>query len=214
VILEAGAALLLAAAPGAASGPDQDPLGATRNVVPSAGASLRLAVPAMRQSPERCGPAALVMVLRFYGAGPAALAEADRAYDRALRGALITDLAAAARRAGYAAEVVALPPDSLAAWLARGVPPIVLYQSGVGPLTRPHYAVVVGWDAERRRWALNDGSTVTRAMDAAEFSRRYRGSDCRALIVRPGPADSRARPAPAVTPAGAGVASAAKGPPQ
>src|SRR5437867_4026519 len=110
MILEAGAALLLAAAPGAASGPDHDPLGTTRNVVPSAGASLRLAVPAMRQSPEHCGPAALVMVLRF--------------------------------------------------------------------------------------------------------SRRYRGSDCRALIVRPVPADSRARPTPAVTPAGAGVASAAKGPPR
>ncbi len=209
MILEAGAALLLAAAPGAVSSPDRGPPGhappgAARSVVRSAGASVRLAVPAVRQSPERCGPAALGMVLRFYGAGPEALAEADRAYDRALRGALITDLAAAARRAGYAAEVVTLPPDSLAAWLARGVPPIVLYQSGVGPLTRPHYAVVVGWDAERHRWALNDGGAAARAVDAAEFSRRHRGSDDRALIVRPGPA---------VTPAGAGVVSAAHDPP-
>jgi len=210
VILEAGAALLLAAAPGAVSSPDRGPPGhappgAARSMVRSAGASVRLAVPAVRQSPERCGPAALGMVLRFYGAGPEALAEADRAYDRALRGALITDLAAAARRAGYAAEVVMLPPDSLAAWLARGVPPIVLYQSGVGPLARPHYAVVVGWDAERHRWTLNDGGAAARAVDAAEFSRRYRGSNDRALIVRPGPA---------VTPAGAAVVSAAHDPPR
>ncbi len=209
MILEAGAALLLAAAPGAISSPRDPPgdapPGTARSVVRSAGASVRLAVPVVRQSPERCGPVALGMVLRFYGAGPEALAEADRAYDRALRGALITDLAAAARRAGYAAEVVTLPPDSLVAWLARGVPPIVLYQSGVGPLTRPHYAVVVGWDAERHRWALNDGGAAARAVDAAEFSRRHRASDGRALIVRPGPA---------VTPAGAGVASAAHDPPR
>ncbi len=90
----------------------------------------------------------------------------------------------------------------------------MLYQSGVGPLTRPHYAVVVGWDAERHRWTLNDGGAAARAVDAAEFSRRHRGSDGRALIVRPGPADSLARPAPAVTPAGAGAASAAHDPPR
>ena len=67
--------------------------------------ALRLEVPAIRQSPERCGPAALSMVLRFYGASAAELAEADRAYDPALRGALITDLRDAAHRAGRAAAV-------------------------------------------------------------------------------------------------------------
>ena len=69
----------------------------------AAPAAVRLAVPVVRQAPERCGPAALAMVMRFHGADSAALAEADRAYDPVLRGALITDLAAAARRAGFTA---------------------------------------------------------------------------------------------------------------
>jgi hypothetical protein len=80
------AALLLASLPEAASG------------APPAARS-GLAVPIVKQARERCGQAALEMVLRFYGADAAALREADRAYDPALRGSLITDLAVAARTA-------------------------------------------------------------------------------------------------------------------
>src|SRR5438128_2674746 len=80
-----------------------------------------LDVPIVAQRPERCGQAALEMVLRYYGANAEAIRESDRAYDPALRGSLITDLAAAARRAGYDAEIATLVPDSLVALLATGV---------------------------------------------------------------------------------------------
>ena len=86
--------------------------------LPAAGTILE--VPVVRQAPERCGQAALEMVLRFYGADAASLREGERAYDPALRGSLITDLAAAARRAGYEAEIATLAPDSLIA-LGRSV---------------------------------------------------------------------------------------------
>ncbi len=170
----------LAAAALAAAGPV--PAG------PAPGEAARLPVPVIRQAPERCGPAALAMVLRYYGAGPAAVAEAGRAYDRALRGALITDLAAAARRAGFRAEVAASAPDSLRALLASGVPPIILFQAGPAPITRAHYAVIVGWDPGRARWWLNDGGASSRAVPAAELERRWRAAGAQALIVR--------RPAP------------------
>ena len=88
-----------------------------------------LDVPIVRQERERCGQAALAMVLRYYGAAPAALHEVDAAYDPVLRGSLITDLAGAARRAGYDAAVATLTPDSLIALLDDGVPPILLYQN-------------------------------------------------------------------------------------
>ena len=61
-------------------------------------ASAALDVPVVLQEPERCGEAALVMVLRYYAAGDAATREAEGAYDPVLRGSLITDLAGAARR--------------------------------------------------------------------------------------------------------------------
>jgi len=144
----------------------------------------RLAVPVVRQAPERCGPAALVMVMRFYGADSATAAEADRAYDPVLRGSLITDLAAAARRAGFAAEVTEMPEDSLRALVARGIPPILLYGRGVGPLTVRHYGVLVGWDPGRGRYAVNDGGPATRTMARADLMGRWRAAGSLALVLR------------------------------
>ena len=151
---------------------------------PAPGA-VQLAVPVVRQAPERCGPAALGMVLRWYGAGPAALARADRAYDPALRGTLVTDLVTAAREAGFSAALETLDTDSLRALLARGVPPVVLYQAGPAPLTRAHYAVVTGWDPAHRRFTLNDGGAHPRAIAAGALERRWRAAGGQALIVTP-----------------------------
>jgi ABC-type bacteriocin/lantibiotic exporter with double-glycine peptidase domain len=143
-----------------------------------------LAVPIVVQERERCGPAALEMVMRFYGAADTALREAGRAYDPALRGALITDLAAAARRAGFATDVGALTPDSLVALLGAGVPPIVLYQAGPAPLTTRHYGVVTAWDPARGAFILHTGEARPRAMRREEFEQRWRTAGSQALLVR------------------------------
>jgi len=127
------------------------------------------------------------MVLRYYGADSQALHEGDRAYDPALRGSLITDLAAAARRAGYDAEVATLTPDSLIALLAAGVPPVVLYQNGQRPLTVPHFAVVTGWDPAREVFTLNDGGALPRVVRRSDLARRWRTAGFQALIVRSRP---------------------------
>ena len=157
--------------------------------VPAAGtATLRLAVPLVRQAPERCGPAALRMVLGFYHADSAALAAADSAYDPVLRGSLVTDLARRARGAGFAARVTSGDADSLIAWLERGVPPIILYPSGIGPLTRMHYAVVVGWDPREEAFVLHDGGRRPRGVSRRTLERRRAPADQRVLLVgRPEP---------------------------
>lgn len=166
MILEVAVAALIASPPVAAPPP------------------IRLEVPVIRQAPEHCGPAALEMVLRYYGAPAAALAEAERAYEPALRGALITDLAAAARRAGYPAAVAAPAPDSLPALLAHGVPPILLVSAGIGPIARGHYIVVTGWDAARHRYEVHDGGSAARGLDADDLARCWRAAGGRALLVR------------------------------
>lgn len=154
--------------------------------LPAAGTAL--AVPVVRQARQRCGQAALEMVLRYYGAGAASLHEGERAYDPALRGSLITDLAAAARRAGYAAEIATLTPDSLINLLAEGVPPVVLYQKGRRPLTVRHFGVVTGWDPAREVFTLNDGGAVPRVVRRDDLAKRWRTAGSQALIVRrPGP---------------------------
>ena len=147
-------------------------------------AGIALEVPVVQQAPERCGQAALEMVFRYYGADASVLHEADSAYDPALRGSLITDLAAAARRAGYEAEISTLTPDSLVGLLAAGVPPIVLYQNGRAPLTVPHYGVVTGWDPVREAFTLNDGGTHPRRVDRGSLEKRWRTAGSQALILR------------------------------
>ena len=184
-----GACALLVAA--CAAGPVA--AGPARAAVPAAAADaampapIALAVPIVPQAPERCGQAALAMVLEFYGA-PAESAghAADAAYDRALRGSLVTDLAAAAHRAGHAARVATLAPDSLVALLAAGVPPIVLYQSGPGVVTLPHYAVVIGWDPARAVFTLADGGRRPRTLRRDDLARRWRTAGSQALIVERG----------------------------
>lgn len=143
-----------------------------------------LDVPIVEQVPARCGQAALEMVLRYYGATSAALHEGDRAYDPALRGSLITDLAAAARRAGYQATIATLIPDSLIALVAAGVPPIVLYQNGRAPLTVAHFGVVTGWDPARATFTLNDGGARPRVVGRDDLTKRWRTAGSQALIIR------------------------------
>lgn len=152
-------------------------------VPPTMETGVRLAVPVLQQAPERCGPTALEMVLRFYGADSSA-AIAASAYDPVLHGALITDLASAARRAGFQATVDALDDTALIALLLEGVPPIVLYQNGTGPVTLPHYAVVTGWDPRTRAFLLNDGTTRQRTMSRARLVARWKTAGRQALIVR------------------------------
>ena len=144
----------------------------------------RLAVPIVRQTPERCGPAALEMVMAYYGADSAAQAEAARAYDPAIGGTLITDLAAAARRAGFPAEVATLAESSVVALVDSGIPPILLYQNGRGPITVRHYGVVVGWEPAGAWFTLHDGGARPRRVRASDLMGRWRTAGSQALVLR------------------------------
>jgi len=147
-------------------------------------APVHLAVPALRGAPLRCGPTAFRMVLAFYAAPDSAALEGERAYDPALRGTLVTDLAAAARRAGFEATVAESSPDDLVALLASGVPPIVLYQEGRGPITAPHYGVIVGYDPRSDAFTLNDGHAHPVILRRADLARRWRTAGSQALVIR------------------------------
>jgi len=143
-----------------------------------------LVVPIVRQERERCGQAALEMVLRYYGAPPEALREVDGAYDPVLRGSLITDLAGAARRAGFEADVETLTPEALVELLGQGVPPILLYQNGAGPLTVRHFGVVTGWDAGSSAFTLHDGTERARVASRLELEKQWGTAGSQALVVR------------------------------
>jgi hypothetical protein len=143
-----------------------------------------LNVPLVEQAPERCGQAALAMVLRYYGAAPAALRQVEGTDDPAGPGSLIGELAGAARRAGYEAAVATLTPDSLIDLLNDGVPPILLCRNGSGLVTPGSFAVVTEWDASRASFTLQDGTARRRVMRRQDLLEQWESAGSQALIVR------------------------------
>ncbi len=146
-------------------------------------APILLDVPNLVQRRERCGQASLAMVLRFYGADASALQQVESAYDPVLHGSLITDLAGAARRAGYRADIQTLTADTLIAFLERGVPVILLYQNGSGPVTVRHFGVLIGWDASHATFTLHDGTSTPRKERRDELQKRWNTAGSQALVV-------------------------------
>lgn len=102
-------------------------------------------VPFVPQEDDTCGPSSLAMVLGFLGQDVDTRQIVRETRTEGLKGALITDLAAAARRRGFAAEVADLDLPRLRERISEGVPVILLVDLGVWSWSRPHYLVVYGW---------------------------------------------------------------------
>ena len=139
-------------------------------------------VPFLPQEEETCGPSSLAMLLRFLGkeTGTAEIVRETRT--AGLRGALITDLAAAARRRGVAAEVEALDETGLRAQIDAGKPVIVLVDLGVWAWSRPHYMLVYGYGP--RGFVAHSGRTAGLEMSLAELDARWAKMGRLAIVVR------------------------------
>lgn len=119
---------------------------------PGAGAAIRHAVaatviphvPFLPQEENTCGPSSLAMLLRFYGVDVSTAEIVRETRTAGLRGTLITDLAAAARRRGFEAEVVDLDLERLRGKIAEGIPVILLVDLGTWVYSRPHYLLAFG----------------------------------------------------------------------
>ena len=109
-----------------------------------AGATVIPQVPFLPQEENTCGPSSLAMLLRFYGMDVRTGEIVRETRTAGLRGTLITDLAAAARRRGIEAEVVELDLERLRERIAEGIPVILLVDLGAWVYSRPHYLLAFG----------------------------------------------------------------------
>lgn len=115
---------------------------------PTPSTSVIAGVPFLPQEDDTCGPSSLAMVLGFLGQNAETAEIVRETRTDGLKGTLITDLAGAARRRGFAAEVVDLDLPGLRERISAGVPVILLVDLGLWKWSRPHYLVAYGWSPE------------------------------------------------------------------
>lgn len=153
-------------------------------------------VPFFAQEEYQCGPAALAMVLNAAGVavGPDALVE--EVYIPARKGSLQVEMLAGARRHGLLAYELAPELKDVLAEVAAGNPVIVLQNQG---LFHPywHYAVVIGYDLEKREILLRSGAKAHRALALGLFEFLWIDAQRWAMVaLDPGGMPASAREAP------------------
>jgi len=118
---------------------------AMTSAAPPPASSVIAGVPFLPQEDDTCGPSSLAMVLGFLGQKVDTAEIVRETRTEGLKGTLITDLTAAARRRGIAAEIADLDLPRLRERISSGVPVILLVDLGVWSWSRSHYLVVYGW---------------------------------------------------------------------
>jgi hypothetical protein len=144
-------------------------------------------VPFFPQTEYQCGPAALATLLASAGAAVTADQLVPEVYVEGLHGSLQAELLAATRRHGLIPYVLAPGSEALLAEIAAGRPVLVLQNLGLPRVPVWHYAVVVGYDAERDAIVLRSGTEQRRLERSRRFLRSWQGGDEWAFVaVEPG----------------------------
>ncbi len=142
-------------------------------------------VPFVAQTEKFCGPAALAMVLEYYGQ-EADLDELGSAvFVPAKGGALQAEMAALMRRKGLVAYQLNNQLESLLGQLAEGYPVIILQNLGLKKIPFWHYAVAIGYDLQRAEIILHTGQRKSHRLSLKTFAYTWARSNNWALIPRP-----------------------------
>ena len=128
------------------------------------------AVPFFAQEEYQCGPAALAMALNAAGIAATPDALTEEVYIPARKGSLQVEMLAGARRHGLLAYELAPELKDVLAEVAAGNAVIVLQNLGLWAF-HPywHYAVVIGYDLEKKQILLHSGTKARRAMAIGLF---------------------------------------------
>jgi tetratricopeptide (TPR) repeat protein len=154
------------------------------------------ATPFFPQEDYQCGPAALATLLVTSGVEVSPVDLAPEVYLPERRGSLSLELIGAARRHGRLPYVLATTADEMVEELAAGRPVLVLQNLGATRLPRWHYAVLIGYDADRNRAILRSGRERRLEMKWQRFAGSWhRGGRFALTTLRPGEMPGHAEPA-------------------
>lgn len=131
------------------------------------------ATPFFPQRDYQCGPAALATVLASSGVSVTADDLTNKVYLPGRQGSLQVELVAAARGYGRVAYVMQPQFDVLLANVSAGYPVLVLQNLALKHFPQWHYAVVIGFDAQKETLILRSGTTERVEVSARKFMRSW-----------------------------------------
>lgn len=137
------------------------------------------------QEEFQCGPAALAMALNASGVAVLPSALAPQVYLPERRGSLQAELMGAARRHGRIAYRLPETGDALIAELVEGRPVIVFQNLRLKAWPVWHYAVMIGYDADRNVAILRSGRDERVEMRWQRFARSWHGAGRWAIVTLP-----------------------------
>ena len=137
------------------------------------------------QQQYQCGPAALATVLSAHGVEITPEALVNAVYVPALQGSLPEEMTATARRYRMLAYPLSGSLTDLLTEVARGNPVLVMQNLGTDWFQDWHFAVVIGYDLDKREIMLRSGTTKRWRTTLAVFERTWSRSDYWALVILP-----------------------------
>jgi tetratricopeptide (TPR) repeat protein len=141
--------------------------------------------PFFPQESQQCGPASLAMLLSAAGkpTDPADLV--GEIFLPKREGTLSVEIIAAARSRGLLPYTI--DPKIAALWneLNAGRPVLVMQNLGLRSWPLWHYAIVIGYDAEKNKVTLRSGTTAVKRMSLRDFDRTWMLADRWGLILLP-----------------------------
>lgn len=162
--------------------PDGPPVPRMGTATPPPPAVVVAGVPFVPQRARDCGPAALAMVLGFWGEQVALEELTARLFHPGAGGTLTIDLLAEARRRGYEARQLRGDIETLRATLAAGRPLLVFLDVGaVSWAPRWHFAVAIGLDGDTV--VLHSAETPALRLPVTRFLAAWARTDYWALDI-------------------------------
>ncbi len=145
------------------------------------------AVPFNPQNEYQCGPAALATLLQTTDVPVTPDELVRRVYIPERQGSLQVEMIATARQYNRIPYMIEPRLDHLLREVRAGRPVLVLQNLGIELVPVWHYAVVVGYDLERRELILRSGEIERHPTSMATFEHTWRRSDHWGFVLlRPG----------------------------
>ena len=181
--LKAGLLLLLLLLSGCQSPPQSRQLLAEPPAISRQ--ALLSAVPFYPQQDYFCGPTTLSEVAAYYGVEHSADSIASLTFTPGLQGSLQIEMAAASRQLGFVAYEQRGSLRQLLQLIDEKIPVIVLQNNGLSWLPQWHYAVVIGYDLDRRDIILHSGLSAEYRLSLATFERTWQRANYWLLAMLP-----------------------------